>query len=43
MDEELPPVDARELFEALREHEGPDVFGAVGRCRRTARGRLGLN
>jgi len=29
MDGEQQPVDARELFAALRDHEGPDAFGAV--------------
>ncbi|MGW2838830.1 hypothetical protein ACWCWD_13640 [Streptomyces sp. NPDC001493] len=29
MDEGLPPADARELYEALRDHHGPDAFGAV--------------
>ncbi|WP_327179086.1 hypothetical protein OG599_29920 [Streptomyces sp. NBC_01335] len=32
MDEELPPrptADARELYEALRDHHGPDAFGSV--------------
>lgn len=29
MDEEQQPISARELFLALRDHEGPDAFGAV--------------
>ncbi|MFG1811588.1 hypothetical protein [Streptomyces sp. NPDC049040] len=29
MGREQQPVDARELFEALRDHQGPDAYGAV--------------